>query len=72
MSQTYTLNKKQVNKLRKQFPALFEHVVGGKRVPIEVEDVHLVLPDSPSDPVEVHCAPGIWLGDIPFSAAWRL
>jgi len=68
----FTLNKRQVNKLRKQFPALFSEVIDGKRVPIEVEDIHIIVPQSPSDPVEVHSAPGRWLGDITFEAAWRL
>ena len=68
----YTLNKAQERKLRKRFPALFEEVIGGKRVSIEVEDLYIILPSDPSGLVEVHCAPGRWLGDISFEEAYKL
>jgi hypothetical protein len=69
----FSLNKRQVNKLRKQFPALFQEVVGGKVVPIDAKDIHIALPEpGQTDLVEVFCAPGRWLGDIPLKAAWRL
>ena len=70
----YILNKRQVNKLRKRFPALFSEVVDGKVVPIEVNDndVHIIIPSFPDQPVGIHSPPERWLGDISYKEAWRL
>jgi hypothetical protein len=68
----YTLDEKQVKKLRKEVPVLFYNIVNGKRVEVEAEDVYIVLPKTFDGLVEVHCAPGVWLGDITLDVAWML
>ena len=73
---TFKLNKVQINKLRTKAPALFDEVVDGKRVPIEFDDLYMVVPNTPADPVEIrytqHLESDRYLGDITFEAAWRL